>query len=253
MNIAMRTVLPTILIILAAVCGIYGVCICMLHSGSMFYAVWWLLAVVLAVVAVVFRRGMVACIPMPVRVGFCALVLLGLGTVVVTFGLMLTQFHAAGDNDPNVILVLGAQVRTDGPSRVLRYRLDAAYDYLVAHPDVTCIVTGGQGANEPEPEGDGMARYLIERGIDADRILIENESKNTAQNMSYSAALIDPATDRVAIVTNNFHVYRSIHLARKAGYQNVSGLAARSDAFYLPNNMLRETCGILKDLLAGNM
>lgn len=238
---------------LAALSGAYGICILVARSGSRFYMVWMLLAAGLALLSMMARYGILPRIPLAIRAAFGAAVLLAVVVVIITFAMMLSRFRAAGDNDPNVIIVLGAQVRTDGPSRVLRYRLDTAYDYLEAHPEVTCIVSGGQGANEPEPEAEGMARYLTERGIAPERILIENQSENTVQNLRYSAALLDPASDQVAIITNNFHVYRSLALARAAGYRNVSGIAALSSPFYLPNNMLRETCGILKDWLVGNL
>lgn len=249
----MRRAVLLITLVLAILCGIYGVGIMMAWSGSQFYLVWYLLAVVMAALHIGIQRGILVRIPRGILVAAGVMVLIGIVTVVVTFALMLSQFHAAGGNDPNVIIVLGAQVRTDGPSRVLRYRLDTAYDYLEAHPEVTCVVSGGQGWNEPEPEAEGMARYLIERGMDPARIQIENQSANTVQNLQLSAALLDKEADRVAVVTNNFHVYRGTALARGAGYRNVSGIAAPSDLFYLPNNMLRETCGILKDWLAGNL
>lgn len=242
-----------IMMILSILCGVYGICILAARSGSRFYLVWLLLAVVMGALSVAMQRGILVRMPMGVRVAAGIVVMSGVAVVVVTFGMMLSQFHAAGENDPEVIIVLGAQVRTDGPSRVLRYRLDTAYDYLAAHPEVRCIVSGGQGWNEPWPEAEGMARYLTGRGIDADRILIENQSANTVQNLQLSAAFLDPASDRVAVVTNHFHVYRSLALARGAGYRNVCGIAAPSDWFYLPNNMLRETCGLLKDWACGNM
>lgn len=243
----------SITMILALVSGAYGICILAARSGSRFYLVWMLLAAGLAVLAFAIRQGILFHIPAGILIALGIALIAGIMTVAVTFAMMLSRFRAAGDNDPNVIIVLGAQVRTDGPSRVLRYRLDTAYDYLEAHPEVTCIVSGGQGANEPEPEAEGMARYLTEREIAPERILIENQSENTVQNLRYSAALLDPASDQVAIITNNFHVYRSLALARAAGYRNVSGIAAPSSPFYLPNNMLRETCGILKDWLVGNL
>lgn len=239
--------------VLAVLLFLYGVSILLIGSGSRFYLVWMLLAVCMAALAVALQWDLLVWIPVPLRRTFVVLVLAGLAVVCVTFGLMLSQFHADGTNDPDVILVLGAQVRPDGPSRVLRYRLDTAYDYLEAHPETICIVSGGQGVNEPEPEAEGMARYLVERGIDSAHIRIENQSVNTAENMAFSKAFLDPDTDRIGIVTNNFHVYRSLSLARKAGYRNVSGIAAPSDLYYLPNNMLRETCGLLKDWIVGNL
>jgi len=64
---------------------------------------------------------------------------------------------------------------------------------------------------------------------------------------------MDEENSSVGIVTNNFHVYRGTALARKQGFSNVYGIPAPSSPAYLPNNMLREFVGILKDTLQGNM
>ena len=61
------------------------------------------------------------------------------------------------------------------------------------------------------------------------------------------------AGKRVGIVTNNFHVFRSVAIARKQGLADVCGIAAPSTAFYLPNNLFREVFGITKDALWGNL
>ena len=149
--------------------------------------------------------------------------------------------------------ILGAQVREDGPSVVLRYRLDAAIEYLNENPNTICIVSGGQGFNEPFSEADGMADYLIENGIEKSRILLEDESTNTLENIRNSKALMESSYNGVGIVTNNFHVFRAVQLAKAQGLENVCGIAADSSKIYLPNNVLRECCGILKDWLLNNI
>ena len=146
------------------------------------------------------------------------------------------------------IIVLGAQVRENGPSVVLQYRLDAAIDYLEDNPDTICIVSGGQGANEPFSEAQGMADYLEKKDISKERILLETESKTTAQNISYSMKML-PEGVRVGIVTNNFHMFRALQIAKKQGLTQVSGIAAASKPLYLPNNMLREYLAEIKWLL----
>ena len=151
------------------------------------------------------------------------------------------------------IIVLGAQVRENGSSVVLRYRLDTAIEYLEENPETICIVSGGQGANEPFSEAEGMANYLIENGIEKDRILLENKSKNTVQNMQYSSALMDETYNSVGIVTNNFHMFRAMKLAKAQGLKNVCAIAADSNVLYLPNNVLRECLGILKDWAMKNI
>ena len=99
-------------------------------------------------------------------------------------------------------------------------------------------------------EAEGMARYLEQNGIAAERILLEDQSKTTQQNMEFSRKLI-PEGASLGVVTNNFHfhLFRAKQVARKYGLDNVCGIAAKSTPVYLPNNMLREFFGWLKMVL----
>ena len=131
---------------------------------------------------------------------------------------------------------------------VLKYRLDKAVEYLNENPDTVCIVSGGQGSNEPWSEAEGMARYLQEKGIDTARILPEDKSQTTEQNITNSKMLMKEGAS-VGIVTNNFHVFRALQIAKKYGLSDVCGIAADSTPKYLPNNMLREFFAEMKWLL----
>ena len=147
------------------------------------------------------------------------------------------------------VIVLGAQMRADGPSTVLKYRLDKAIEYLNENPNTICIVSGGQGPNEPYPEAEGMHKYLVENGIDAERILIENKSNSTVENIIFSKELMKENYAGVGIITNNFHVYRALRIAENQNLEGACGIAAGSNVLYLPNNVLRECCAILKGLI----
>ena len=98
-----------------------------------------------------------------------------------------------------------------------------------------------------------MKNYLMEQGIDEYRILIEKQAVNTRENMELSQSLFDPENDRVGVVTNNFHIYRSCALARQSGIRHVCGVPAYSRPLYLPNNLLREFFGVVKDRAKGNI
>lgn len=144
-------------------------------------------------------------------------------------------------------------MRNDGPSTIFTFRLDAAYDYLTENPDTICIVTGGKGRNESVSEGDGGREYLISKGIDPSRIIAETKAMDTVENLVYSFQLMDlesKGSDKVniGIVTNNFHLFRGIHLAKNLTDNDVCGISAYTLPWYLPNNMVRECCGILRDL-----
>lgn len=226
----------------------------LINSGSSFFVVWFLIGIVLLLVAGIIHAGVWKKIPAIARGIVIGLTAIFVIILVSTQVLIMTEFNAHVDKDIDYIIVLGAKVRPDGsPSAVLKYRLDAAYDYLAEHPQARCVVSGGQGSNEPMPEADAMAKYLRERGIEENRILIENTSETTAENMAFSRELIADPSAEVGIVTNNFHVYRALKIAHKAGLEHVYGIAAHSDTWYLPNNMFRETFGILKNVASGKM
>ena len=98
-----------------------------------------------------------------------------------------------------------------------------------------------------------MREYLMQAGIGEERILVEDSSASTYENLVFSSEFLDPARDRVVIVTNNFHVFRAMSIAKKQGYANVEGLAASTPLGSGPNNLLREFMGVVKDFFVGNL
>ena len=140
-----------------------------------------------------------------------------------------------------------------GPSYVLQKRLDKAIEYLNANPETKVIVSGGQGYNEPISEAEGMQGYLETAGIDPERILMEDASTNTTQNLIFSGELLDKSEDSVVVITNNFHMFRALAIARKQGYAHVEGLSAGTYPITVPNNLLREAFGVVKDFMANHL
>lgn len=242
-----------VLIIIGIACALYGMTVMMVGSGSKFFLFWYVLAAVLAFIGWALASGAWSNFPVVARriiqVGgglFCAF-------IIVTQVMVAKEFNDRGEPDLDYLIVLGAQVRPSGLSVALKSRLDAAYDYLIENESTTCIVSGGQGPNEPMTEADAMANYLIERGLDPTRIIREDQSTNTSQNIRNSMSFIDPASDHVAIVTNDYHLFRGMAIARKQGIAHVSGIAAGATPWYLPNNMARESFGLAKDFVLGNL
>ena len=242
-----------VFLVIAILSLLYGIAIYSIRSGSKFYTVWFALSALSLILCTCTIFGLFAKIPKPVRIGGLIVVALAFLTFLYTQIRILTYFNDKAPSNLDYIVVLGAQMRPDGPSVVLQFRLDTAAQYLKDNPDTICIVSGGMGPNETEPEAYGMRDYLISKGIDPARILIEDRSGNTIQNILFSKELMDEEHSSVGIVTNNFHVYRGVALARKQGFSDVCGIPAPSSPAYLPNNMLREFVGILKDTLQGNM
>ena len=179
-----------------------------------------------------------------------AIVLIGLGI------LMGTSAKRADKVDANVLIVLGAAVHGDRVTWVLSNRLDTAAEYLKAHPDTVCVVSGGMGSGEDVTEASAMKKYLIERkGVDESRIFVEDRSESTLENFAFSKEIIDRELGsgaKVAFVTTDFHVFRAGRVAKKAGLDAV-GIAA-PDVWYIRiNNFFRECVGITVYALRGDI
>lgn len=232
----------------------YGTMLARRRAGTHFYATWFVLGALGLAAGWVVHAGIWSASPALVR---CAIALSAASTLVVLICvcvLILRQFGAEGPRGLDYLVILGAQIYADGrPSPVLCYRLDTALAYLRDNLETRCVVSGGQGPDEPFPEAEGMARYLLERGVARERVILEHRSTNTLENVTYALELIESTDCRVGIVTNDFHLFRAIRLTRKAGMRNVWGIAASSTAWNLPNNLLRECLATVKDFIAGNL
>ncbi len=239
--------------ILGVLCILYGLFVRRAGSGTLFFAFWIALGLCFAAAAVAARKELWKKLPRVVRIAAAGILIFLALLFLFVEALILSAFGKKGEPDLDYVMVLGAQVRESGPSVVLRYRLDKAAAYLSENEDTVCIVTGGQGYNEPFPEAQGMRDYLVSCGISPERILMESKSKNTVENMRFSMELFDPEKDSVGILTNNFHVFRAERLAKKAGIRNACGIAADTNVYYLPSNMVREFLAVIKDFLAGNI
>ncbi len=160
------------------------------------------------------------------------LVLAGILAFTAVLGQVLSGARDDLRGNPKVMIILGCQLRADGPSVLLQDRLDTALEYLDGHPDMTVVVSGGQGENEPVSEAQGMADYLTEHGVSPDSIILEASSHNTYQNMVYSARCLEEAdidlSQGVLIVSNGFHLTRAKMLAGRAGFTDISVLSAPS-------------------------
>lgn len=117
------------------------------------------------------------------------------------------------DAPVSAVIVLGAGVNGETPSLSLRTRIDAAAAYLARHPDVPVILSGGQGPGEAITEAECMRRALVSRGVDEDRLHLEERSASTEENLRFSREMLEglgvDLTQRVAIVTSDYHLCRA--------------------------------------------
>ena len=188
------------------------------------------------------------------RVIVTVIVCVGVAIFLVIEGIIITYANMpSSDEDVNYCIVLGAGIFPDGRlSLSLKLRLDNALEYLEEHEDVVCIVSGGQGKTEPVAEAYAMRDYLIEHGIDESRILTEANSFSTHDNMTFSAQVMeeyDPSLEKTAmIVTNDFHVFRSLAVAGNRGITGY-GLACHTPLLVKVTSYMREFLTIVNTFL----
>lgn len=244
-----------IFILSGILCFGYFFCIAFLVGhGTNFYFIWLFLGIFAIIWAVLLKKGIWAeHFPRWFKRIFVSIVCV-LGVIfLIVEGCIISGFSEKGPEGLDYLIVLGAQMKASGPSKALQYRLDEAIRYLEENPDTRVIVSGGQGSDEHISEAQGMYNYLVEKGIESSRITLEDQSRNTFQNLTFSAEFLDKENDSVGVVSNNFHVFRATKIARKAGYENVWGIAAKGEPFLQYNNLMREFFGVMKDFLFGNM
>lgn len=159
----------------------------------------------------------------------------------------------AAKHEPNIdadyILILGCRFRRDGTlPPLLRGRVDRAVEYWRDRTGCQSVLvpSGGQGADEPMPEAEAMRRYLLDQGVPGTCILLEDQSKNTYQNMAYSKKLIEERNPHAKVVyaTTNYHVFRSGVWASLAGLP-AEGVGSRTKWWYWPNAFMRECAGLM--------
>ena len=188
-----------------------------------------------------------------------AVVLLAVLAFAVLEGLVLSGGRtrvAEGAEAPEVMVVFGCKVDPNGPSILLQDRLDTALAYLEDHPDMTVVVAGGQGSDEPVSEAQAMYDYLVEHGADGDQIIREDRSRNTWQNVNNTLDIFRSGeiagTDRVLLVSSDFHPTRIQMLWNRAsgGGDALSTLAAPVSHFPSRVQMFfREPFALVKSFL----
>ena len=176
-----------------------------------------------------------------------------LSTVACAF--LASQYKPALDRD--YIIILGCGINKDGTLKpLIRGRVDSALRFAKEQFEkmgkpVTFVPSGGKGPSEGTSESEAMARYLSEQGIPEERILREDQSTSTYENMKFSKKVIeahggDPANENIAFATTNYHVFRGYIMARQNGF-DAKGISAKTKFYFFPNAFLREFIGLIVD------
>jgi len=243
------------LFILGILCGIYGtVVIFMAGFLELQNYIWYVFAFVFFALGKLIKLYLNKRIPLWSVVSVCTLATLGILIFVITVVVIRLSVPKDDKKSLDFLVILGA--KTDFNKN--------------ENPGTIIVISGGMQKNG-KIESLEMADYLIERGIDKDNILVEVESHNTRENLIYSKALMDKYNEEmkintdfiirndmgpvevvearpetIGILTNDFHIFRAMQVAKKLGYTQVSPISAKSGNVLYLHMLVRETFAILK-------
>jgi uncharacterized SAM-binding protein YcdF (DUF218 family) len=177
---------------------------------------------------------------------------LGVISFVITEVLITSHGFKKDTGKPDYIVILGAGLRGETPSLTLYQRLNASLDLINMHKDVKVILSGGQGPGETISEAEAMHRYLISQGIPSDRLIKEDKSTNTLENLAFTKNIIRSIDDRnnitITIVTSNFHLFRSQFLAQRVGLKS-QVYSADIIPYLIPTYFVREYLAVMKSAI----
>lgn len=247
--------------VLSAVCLVYYTVIVIYAGfGASFVNFWLLAALGFGAASGVFylnkKIQLLAKIPKPLLGTVFAVIVAGIILFLILLGCVVSGMVSKPEKKADYVIVLGAQIRGERITKSLKKRLDEAYEYYMDNRDIVIIVSGGQGDGEDTSEAFAMKRYLEEKGVPSDIIIMEDRSTTTNENLTYSYEIIKCRGDddaNILICSNNFHIFRAVRLAEHIGMKNVEGLAADSDNILLASYMVRDSLAIFKEFLLGNI
>lgn len=185
------------------------------------------------------------------------LAVIAAAAVLAILAAVISVFMVSAANSPprgsSTVIILGCKVRGETPSLMLHYRVMAACEYLKENPDAICIASGGQGADELISEAECIKRILVQNGISEERIILEDKSTSTDENIRFSAEKMKEQgiSGSVTIVTSEYHQLRAKMIADKYGLESYA-VSSNTALYLLPTYWLREWFGVVYQFLFGS-
>lgn len=174
------------------------------------------------------------------------IIAIGFLTVIIINIFMIKNVNDYPQNKNSTVIVLGCRVKDGQPSLMLKRRLDRAYDYLSENQYADVIVSGGKGDDEIISEAACMKNYLAEKGIPENKIIMEDKSASTYENLKFSKNIItqNNICSDIVIITDGYHQCRAEMIAKNLGYENVSNISANTSPWLIPTYWVREWFGV---------
>ena len=187
-------------------------------------------------------------LPLLFLISFIIIKIIGIFLSIITI-LIISELKSEAKDYKKIdyAIVLGAGLDGAEVSTRLKKRLDAA-DHVLNNMEVPIIVSGGQGPDELVTEAYAMAQYLIEKGIRKERLILEDQSTSTQENLLFSSKYVQKNKKNILIVTSDYHMFRAKMLGKRLNYK-IQGISAKSSREKLPKQFIREIFAVLKDLV----
>lgn len=157
---------------------------------------------------------------------------------------ILNLVHLRKRRNADYIVVLGAGIIGKKVTPLLASRIEKGIKLLRYNPNAVLIMSGGQGPGESIPESEAMVAYAVDKGVERDKLFMEQKSTSTQQNLLFSRELMEKQKPKIIIVTTAYHVFRALILARKQGMKCV-GFGAKTKWYFTLNAFIREFIGYL--------
>lgn len=227
------------------------ICLCFLAIFGVSFG--FLLLSTVSLVVIVFRRIDLRKHYVIRRLLVVGLVVIGASFVIVeSFVISELKTNVSGKLDADYVVVLGSGLKEGNQlSQTLQMRLDASLSYVMDHSEIPIIVSGGQGPDEDLSEAEAMRNYLVHNGISQQRIILENKSTSTEENLLFSKAILTKQGinhPKIIIITSDYHMFRAKLIAKKMDYV-AYGISSKSPIRLKPIAMIREYFATIKTFL----
>lgn len=149
----------------------------------------------------------------------------------------------------DAVIVLGASIRKEEISSNLKNRLDTAYEYHKQNPDALIFLSGGKGVSEDISEAEAMKKYLLQKGVPEDKMILEDRSTSTEENFLFTKELLNANFDgeyTLVFISNDFHIARAHKYAERAGISNLNHLGSPTTWYMVVPNGLREFLAVME-------
>lgn len=258
-------IISIIEIVLAVLFIVYDIILLVLTPGTLFNVifsfthVWAIAGGILAFLGIYrIKNGKSWWFSIKKRLKILILIILSVGVIIagINLGFILTPETVPLEYEGDYVILLGGGIDKDGklPDTVLA-RVQKAADYMNAHENAVCVVSGGKLRWQNYAEGPELKNQLVAAGVDPDRVVVEEKALDTIQNFKYGLKKLSEKTGRseqeilngkVVVVTTNFHMRRSLRLARRMGYTDVVGVSSDIPWIKVPHSYLREIGSYIK-------